>query len=58
MYNLFDLIYMFVYIHIHVIREKREVFLLCLEIPGCVQHKLMYGVVHIYENTYIKSKRV
>ena len=30
--------------YIYVIREKREVFMLCLEIPGCVQHKIMYGV--------------
>ena len=32
---------------IYVIRERRkkQVNMLCLEIPVCVQHKLMYGVV-------------
>ena len=36
---------MYIYIYIRYKREKKEVNMLCLEIPGCVQHKLMYGVV-------------
>ena len=35
----------YMYIYIRYKREKKEVNMLCLEIPGCVQHKLMYGVV-------------